>query len=157
MIILSIDSGIEKTGYAIFKKDKSYKYLSSGLIKTDKNDPITVRIKEIYNKVKSLIIKYKPNTIVLEQVFFFRNQKTAIKIGQTQGAIILIAGQYNISLNFLTPLQIKLAVTGYGQADKKAVKKMVELTLNKKVKIIDDDQSDAIACGLTYCILNKNI
>lgn len=159
MIILSIDSGIEKTGYAFFDKNKKYKenfkYVTSGLITTSKKETIAVRINQIYDQTKTLIQKYKPNKLILEQIFFFKNQKTAIKVSQTQGVLLLLGAQYNLPIEFLTPLQIKLTVTGYGHADKKAVRKMIDLILNNKIKIIDDDQSDAIAGGLAYCLLNK--
>ncbi len=94
--------------------------------------------------------------IVLERLFFFRNQKTVITISQAQGVILLLAAQNNIPVEFLTPLQIKSIITGYGKADKKAVQKMISLTL-KIPDITQDDESDAVACGLAYCYLNKNL
>jgi len=158
MIILSIDSGLEKTGFSIFKKNHNEFALNySGLIKTNKNKKIENRIATIYNRLNDIIKKYKPKKIIIEQIFFFKNQKTAISIGQTQGAIMLLAAQNNISVEFLTPLQIKQIITGYGLADKIAVRKMVELTLKISKKIKEDDEIDAIACGLAYCYLNKSI
>ena len=158
MIILSIDSGLEKTGFSIFKKNHNEFALNySGLIKTNKNKKIENRIATIYNRLNDIIKKYKPKKIIIEQIFFFKNQKTAISIGQTQGAIMLLAAQNNISVEFLTPLQIKQIITGYGLADKIAVRKMVELTLKISKKMKEDDEIDAIACGLAYCYLNKSI
>lgn len=157
MIILAIDSGVEKTGFSIFnKKSKTFKYIVSGLIKTNKQIKYEKRVGEIYKRLNDVVKKYKPNKIILEQLFFFRNQKTAIQIGQTQGVIILLAAQNNISLEFLTPLQIKQTVTGYGLSDKKSVRKMVELTVKLNKKIKEDDEIDAIACGLAYCYLHQN-
>jgi len=147
MIILSIDSGIERTGYAVFKNKK---YVSSALIKTSKNKSTEIRLEEIYSQLKIVFKKYKPEILVVEQLFFFKNQKTFIRVAQTQGVALLLAAQNKIKVEFLTPLQIKQTVTGYGQADKKSVQKMLKLELQIDIK--QDDESDAIACGYAYSI-----
>lgn len=150
MTILSIDSGIERTGYAIFK-DK--KYVTSALIKTSKTLTTENRLIEIYEKLAEIMSKYKPDVMVLEQLLFFKNQKTFIRVAQAQGIVMLLAAQNKIKVEFLTPLQIKQIVTGYGQADKIAVQKMIRLTTNIDIK--QDDEADAVACGLAYQILNR--
>src|SRR3989338_1630227 len=156
MIVLSVDSGIEKTGFSLFSKsNSSIDYKISGLIFTSKDFKIEKRFKIIYDILRKTVRKYKPDKIILERLFFFRNQKTVISIGQVQGVVMLLASQYNIPLEFLTPLQIKQAVTGYGQADKQSVRKMLELTLKLRKKIKEDDEIDAIACGLAYCYINR--
>jgi len=149
MIILSIDSGIEKTGYAVFK-DK--KYLTSALIKTSKNNLTELRLKEIFNQLKKVIKKHKPEVIILEQLFFFKNQKTAIRVSQAQGVILLLAAENKIKVEYLTPLQIKQIITGYGKADKKAVQKMIKLETG--ININQDDEADAVAIGLAWNILH---
>ncbi len=145
MTIFSIDSGIERTGYAIFK-DK--KYVTSALVKTSKNKPTEIRLEEIYSKLKEVFKKYKPDVMVLEQLLFFKNQKTFIRVAQAQGIVMLLAAQNKIKVEFLTPLQIKQIITGYGQADKKSVQKMIRLTTEIDIK--QDDEADAVACGLAY-------
>jgi len=120
MIILSIDSGIEKTGYAIFKNKN---YVSSALIKTSKNETTEIRLQKIYLELKKVIKKHSPDKIIIEQLFFFKNQKTAIKVSQSQGVVLLLAAQNKITVDYLTPLQIKQAITGYRQADKNRFKK----------------------------------
>src|SRR3989339_7801 len=149
MTILSIDSGIERTGYAIFK-DK--KYVTSALIKTSKNLTTELRLIEIYNKLKEIMKKYKPHIMVLEQLLFFKNQKTFIRVAQAQGIVMLLAAQNKIKVEFLTPLQIKQIITGYGQADKKSVQKMIKLTTG--IVLTQDDEADAVACGLAYTYLH---
>lgn len=149
MTILSIDSGIERTGFAIFK-DK--KYVCSALIKTSKSLTTEKRLIEIYNKLKEIMKKYNPEVMVLEQLLFFKNQKTFIRVAQAQGIVMLLAAQNNIKVEFLTPLQIKQIVTGYGQADKSAVQKMIRLTTDIDIK--QDDEADAVACGLAYIYLH---
>ncbi len=161
MIILSIDSGLERTGFAIFDKldDQAgeFKYISSGLIKTSSKKTTSERILELYNELYQVVNSTNPHVIVIEQLFFFKNQKTIVPVSQAQGIILLIAAQKNITAEFLTPLQIKSIVTGYGQSDKKSVQKMLKLTLHLDREIKQDDQADAIACGLAYCYLNKNL
>ena len=115
------------------------------------------RIKAIYDRLNDVVKKYKPKKVVLERLFFFSNQKTVIAIGQTQGVILLLAAQNTISVEFVTPLQIKQVVTGYGRADKQSVRKMIGMTLKINKKIKEDDEIDAIACGLAYCYLNNSV
>lgn len=149
MTILSIDSGIERTGYAIFK-DK--KYVTSALIKTSKSLSTEKRLIAIFNKLKEIMKKYNPDVMVLEQLLFFKNQKTFIRVAQAQGIVMLLAAQNKIKVEFLTPLQIKQIITGYGQADKKSVQKMIKLTT--EIEISQDDEADAVACGLAYIYLH---
>lgn len=159
MIILSIDPGIEKVGYAFFNnKDKSqFKLLQSGLIKTKKSLSTQERIFNICEELNSLITKFSPKKIILEKIFFFKNQKTIISVAQFQGAVLYMAKKKKILCDFLTPLQIKEIITGYGNSDKKNVEKMIRLTFSLNNKKIEDDEIDAIACGLAYCYLNKNL
>lgn len=158
MKLLAIDPGFEKVGYSIFEtktKEFPFKYITSGLIKTSKTLQHRKRLEHIFEELKLLIDEFKIESVVMEQLFFFKNAKTVINVAQAQGVIELLAATNNIELTYLTPLQIKEIITGYGKADKQAVKKMLDLTLQQDIKVEDDDQSDAIACGLAYCFLNK--
>lgn len=159
MNILAIDPGIEKVGYSVFEKNDSgstsFKYLTSGLIKTSKSLTQAKRLQHIYEELTEYIKEFKIESIAMEQLFFFKNAKTVISVAQAQGVIELLAATSNIPLIYLTPLQIKEIITGYGRSDKKAVRKMIDLTLKEEIKILDDDQSDAIACGLAYCYLKN--
>jgi crossover junction endodeoxyribonuclease RuvC len=159
MVILSIDPGIERIGYAVFHKQPKFKYdyQTSGLIKTDKKLELKTRLYEIYTQLKSLVDTHRPDMIVLEQLFFFKNAKTVVQVSQAQGVILLLAAQENLHLEFLTPLQIKSIITGYGNADKKAMQKMVSLLMPELASIKQDDQVDAIACGLAFCHLRSDL
>ncbi len=150
MTILSIDSGIERTGYAIFKNKK---YVTSALIKTAKSDSTEKRLEKIYLELKAVVKIQQPGKIVMERLFFFKNQKTAILVSQAQGVCLLLAAQNNIAVDYLTPLQIKQIITGYGQADKKSVQKMIKLEMGIDIK--QDDEADAVACGMAYILINK--
>lgn len=159
MIILSIDSGIEKTGFSLFEKNNKlkngYKYITSDLIFTSKIEKSENRLKKIYDELFIIFLQYKPDILVLEQLFFFKNLKTAIVVAQAQGIVMLLAAKNKIPIEFLTPLEIKQTITGYGRADKKSVQKMLNLLLGQEVTFKNDDVADAIACGLAYCYLNK--
>lgn len=156
MIILAVDPGFDKLGYAFFELKrhplKKHKLLISGLIKSNPKDKIEKRLFFIYKKLSSLIKEFQPQSIILEQIFFLKNKKTVIQVSQAQGIVLLLAGIYNIETKFITPLQIKQTITGYGRSDKKSVQKMITLT-EKISPSKQDDEMDAIACGLAYCYL----
>jgi crossover junction endodeoxyribonuclease RuvC len=153
MKILSIDSGVEKTGYAVFENNT---YLTSGLIKTDKSLSLPERLSMIHRFLEQIINKHQPEVIILEQIFFFRNKKTIVSVSQSQGVILFLASQKKIRVEYLTPLQIKQAITGYGRADKKSLQKMLSFQGNIALEKKDDDETDAIACALAYYYLHKN-
>jgi len=157
MNILSIDSGVERTGFCVFRSQGSDPlYVTSGLIKTSKLESIEIRLKKIYSEIKKILEDRKISLVILEQLFFFKNQKTVIKVSQAQGVILLLAAQNNIPVEFLTPLQIKQSITGYGQADKKSIQKMLSFFLKLDKKFTQDDEADAVACGLAYCFRNRH-
>lgn len=159
MNLLAIDPGVEKVGYSIFEKKVNgtvtFKYVASGLIKTSKSLEQGKRLEHIFHELTLLVDEHMIKNIVMERLFFFKNAKTIISVAQAQGVIELLAATKKLPLTYLTPLEIKEIITGYGRADKKAVRKMIDLTLKKEITIEDDDQSDAIACGLAYCYLNR--
>lgn len=158
MKVIAIDPGIEKVGYAILeKKTKNHsdmKYLTSGLIKTKRSDMPHNRLKYIDDQIKIYIDLHKPDHLVIEELFFFKNAKTVISVAQAQGVILCAAAQYGLPITSLTPLQIKQAITGYGNADKKAIYKMILLQLGESIAVADDDESDAIACGMAFLYRN---
>lgn len=159
MIIIGIDPGVERTGYAVFNKISSnnIKYVTSGLIHTKKTTLHEQRLLLIFESLHVLLKKYTPDRVVLEKIFFFKNQKTLIQVAQSQGIILLIGAQFGLPVTFLTPLQIKQTITGYGQSDKKGVQKMLGLTLGLKDEVKQDDQADAIACAYAYCCVNQDL
>ena len=161
MIILGIDPGFDKVGYSIFDKspkgNANFTYITSDLIKTDKKDLHEKRLEQIFITLGEIIKQYKPVKIVVEQLFMFKNQKTVIQVAQAIGVIELVAAIHNVAIERLTPLQIKEIVTGNGAADKIAVRKMVEMTIKEKIIFKDDDQADAVACGLAFCFLNESL
>lgn len=158
MIILSIDPGVERVGFAVFKKDEAeIKLLESDTIITSKLKTQSERILCISKVLGKIVKKRNPDHIVMERLFFFKNEKTVISVAQAQGAILLLAAQYKIPVYYLTPPQIKLAITGYGNADKTAMKKMIELQIKLSKKKRLDDEIDAIGCGYTFCVSTNSL
>ena len=149
MIIMGIDPGTAATGFGFIKKlpDK-LKIIDYGCIRTEAKFSTAERLKKIDQQLTKLIRKYKPERIAVEDIFFFKNLKTAVKVSQARGVILARAAQPKVSVIEYTPLQIKQAVTGYGRADKKQVQKMVQVILNLKEIPQPDDAADALATAI---------
>jgi crossover junction endodeoxyribonuclease RuvC len=155
-IILGIDPGYDRVGWAIgTTQGKQWLSISYGVIQTDKTAPLTERYRSLADQLAVLIKTYSPRIAVIESLFFFKNQKTALKVSEARGVIIKTCLAHQLKLAEFTPLQIKQAVTGYGRADKKSVEKMVRLQLKLTDKKIVDDAIDALAIMLTYNVQNK--
>ncbi|MCS7093410.1 MAG: crossover junction endodeoxyribonuclease RuvC [Patescibacteria group bacterium] len=152
MKILAIDSGLERTGIALINEDK---LVFSSLIETHKKNKLEERIRTVYRRLEKIIQEYEPEVLVMESLFLFKNKKTIISVSQVQGAVLLLAAQKGIKVEFLTPLQIKQALCGFGRADKKSIQKIIRLEF--KVNVRQDDQADAVACGLAYRLLNRSL
>jgi len=153
MRILAIDPGYERLGLAILEKDRKTgkeTWVYSETFKTLSVDEFVDRLHSIGNHVASIIDIYKPEKCAIENLFLSNNQKTAMRVSETRGALLLVAKQGGLEVHEFTPLQIKTAVGGHGKADKKSVIDMTQ----KLIKIPDgkrlDDEYDAIACGLTF-------
>jgi len=149
MTILGIDPGTAITGYGIIKKSPSkLKVIDYGCIKTEAKFSTAERLAKIDKQLAKLIRKYKPQKIAVEDIFFFKNLKTVVKVSQARGVILARAAQMKASIMEYTPLQVKQAVTSYGRADKSQVQKMVKLLLNLKEIPKPDDAADALAVAI---------
>ncbi len=161
MNVLGIDSGIERVGWAVFDRNErdtqKSVYVASGLIKTPSKNSVSDRLLQIYDELEVIIEAHDVDEVAMEQLFFFKNQKTVIPVAQAQGAILTLCGKRGLPLVFLTPLQIKQIITGYGTADKLAVQKMLGIILKLEAELKQDDQADAIACALAYCYQNRSL
>lgn len=157
MIIIGIDPGTAITGYGIIKKSKkTLNCLDYGSITTAPSQIMPERLKRLNDELNKLIKKYKPKALIVENVYFFKNLKTAFPVSQAKGVILLTAAQNKLPVYEFTPLQIKMAITGYGRADKKQVQKMVKILLNLKEIPKPDDAADALAAAICYIGSIKN-
>ena len=125
--------------------------LTSGSIQTDKSLNDSKRLLEIYNDLSKIVEKYKPDCASVEQLFFFKNQKTVIPVAEARGVILTVLEKYNIPTFSYTPMEVKQVLTGYGRAEKKEVEQMVKLTLNTESLPKLDDTIDAIAIAICHC------
>lgn len=151
MIILGIDPGTATTGYGVIeKKKKSVKFIACGCIKTSSKLSDEKRLSIIHKDLKKLIKKYKPNQIAVEKLYFGDNAKTAMVVGQARGVILLGAAQAKLPVSEYTPLQVKIAITGYGRAEKKQIQRMVKVLLNLKKIPRPDDAADAVAVAICH-------
>lgn len=150
MNIISIDPGYERLGIALIEKSKPKDtLLYSDCFKTPAEDDFEDRLFAIGSEVERLIKKYKPQAMALEKLFFNTNQKTAMHVAEVRGALMYIAKKHTLTLFEYTPLQIKNAVTGHGQSDKKQIMTMLPHLIDISKDIQHDDEYDAIAVGLT--------
>ena len=157
MIILGIDPGTAHTGFGVINKIQNpksktqnrLKCLDYGLIQTNPGSPAAERLKILYNELNKLIRKHKPKILAVENVYFFKNLKTAMPVSQAKGVILLAAAKKKIPVYEFTPLQVKMTITGYGRAEKKQVQKMIKVLLNLKEIPRPDDAADAL--GVAIC------
>jgi len=149
MTIIGIDPGTATTGFGVIQKLKvRCEVLNYGAITTSPSTPSEERLEKIYRKISKLLKKYKPDLLVIEKVFFFKNLKTALPVSEARGVILLAGAKSKVKIKELTPLEIKMGVCGYGRAKKSQVQRMVQEILNIKEKIKPDDAADALAAAL---------
>lgn len=150
MKILGIDPGTGRLGWAVIEKEKgNLTLVDCGCIETSANTTLEIRLELIYDTLCEMIKKYKPQVASVEDLFFFKNQKTVISVAGARGVVLLACQKNKLKIKSYTPLQIKSSITGYGTADKKQVEFMVKQTLKIKELKQLDDTVDAIAAALT--------
>ena len=153
MIILGIDPGTATTGYGVIENNQSkLKAIDYGCILTDKKFKMPERLDFLGEELKKIIKKYKPQAMAVEELFFFKNAKTIITVGQARGVILFvgknIGKKTELGIYEYTPLQVKQAVVGYGHADKKQVQQMVKAILGLNEVPKPDDAADALAVAI---------
>jgi len=149
MIILGIDPGKAKLGWGIVEAGiGDLKCIDYGVIETSKELDDPERLKIIFNEMNSLIRRFKPDALAVETLYFFKNRKTAIGVAQSRGVVLLSGAKKKLPLYEFTPLQAKMAITGYGRAEKKQVQEMVKKLLYMKDIPRPDDAADALAMAI---------
>jgi crossover junction endodeoxyribonuclease RuvC len=150
MRVLAIDPGYDRLGVAVLEHGTSSEVLChSACILTDKSSELVDRLYIIGDAVASLITTYEPDCVAIENLFFNKNQKTAIGVAQVRGICIYLAKAAGCQVVEYGPQEIKIAVTGYGKSDKPAVIAMVTRLISNAPADALDDEYDAIAVGIT--------
>lgn len=157
MLILGLDPGTATTGYGLVKVvNGNYEAIDYGLIETDKNGSPGKRLQIIHRRILEIFKKYKPDVMAMERLFFATNAKTAIRVGQAQGILLLAAAKNEAEVFEYAPGTIKKVVAGSGRADKRLVQKAVRKVLGAgvrskpKKKTHFDNEADALAVALCH-------
>ena len=150
MRIIAIDPGYERLGIAVLQKTKKEELLFSECFKTKATLPFVERLELVGREVARVIAEWQPEALSIENLFIETNQKTAMRVAEVRGAILYQARLSGLAIYEYTPLQIKVATTGYGKATKDQVTHMVQKLVSGAEAITQDDQMDAIAIGLTH-------
>lgn len=148
--IMGIDPGIAIVGYGVIDQvGNRLKPVDYGSIQTEAGLPTATRLKQIYDAATTLFSHFKPEVVAIEKLFFNRNVTTAFTVGQARGVIMLAAEEAGAAITEYTPLQVKMAVVGYGQAQKRQIQEMVKTLLKLPDIPKPDDVADAL--GVAIC------
>lgn len=151
MRILGIDPGTGILGFGVIDVEKGKpRLVDGGVIRTPVKEDDAIRLQTIYEELTDIIENTKPTIMSVEKLFFARNVTTAMTVAQARGVVLLCGQQAGMEIHEYTPMQIKLAVTGYGKADKKQMQEMVRVILGLETIPKPDDAADAIAAALTH-------
>lgn len=148
MIAIGIDPGTRRVGYGVVESDgRNTTLIEAGILPILSADDASA-LDETKKGIDALVAKHRPDIAAVERIFFSKNTKTAIAVAQARGVILLALRERGMRVKEYTPNEVKLGVTGYGMADKKAVLKMVRLILNEPGLSVIDDASDALALAI---------
>lgn len=151
MRVLGVDPGTLTSGYGIVAEedDKLFHVVSGGISPSAKH-PFPKRLKKIYEELEKIIEKYRPQVVVVEDLFVSKNMKSALKLGHARGVAILAAMNANLPVFEYAPLEVKQAVVGNGKAEKKQVQMMVKILLNLSKAPHPADAADALAAAICH-------
>ncbi|MGB4800161.1 MAG: crossover junction endodeoxyribonuclease RuvC [Candidatus Saccharimonadales bacterium] len=156
MRILGIDPGTGILGFGVIEVAGGKESLvDAGVIRTPVHEDDAVRLQTIFEELSDIIVQTHPTHMSVEKLFFARNVTTAITVAQARGVVLLAGKQANLEIYEYTPLQIKMAITGYGRADKKQMQEMVRIHLGLTEVPKPDDCADALAAALTHAQSRK--
>jgi len=129
--------------------------LACGCLETEANSVAAKRLAILHEGLVKILDEFKPEVVAIEDLFFFKNAKTVIKVAEARGMVLTLMTLRGMEVFNYTPLQVKQTITGYGRAEKQQVELMVKSMLKIKVAIKPDDAADAVAIGLTHLIFNQ--
>ncbi len=158
MRVLGIDPGTGRLGWALVEGNRSKQtLLVCGCFETAVKEVAAKRLAEISYFVEELVDKYKPDEAAVEDLFFFKNAKTVIRVSESRGVVVAGIARAKIPVFDYTPLQVKQTVTGYGRAEKAQVQKMIKALLHLEAVPKPDDAADAVAVGVTHLLFNRKL
>jgi crossover junction endodeoxyribonuclease RuvC len=157
-MILGIDPGLENTGWGVINYElriNTYELIKCGVIKTSNKDSSVDRLGVIYQELEKIIKKYRVTEMAIETLFFAKNAKSAIKVSEAIGVIKICGKKNGLEVAEYTPLQVKMALVGYGRAEKEQVEIMVRNELKLEKTISPSHAADAVAVALTHAFTMK--
>jgi crossover junction endodeoxyribonuclease RuvC len=151
VLVLGIDPGTAITGYGlVHEDDEGLALIRCGVITTPADQPLPQRLQTIYRGLAAIIGQHQPDQVAVEELFFSRNVRTALSVGQARGVVLLAAAEAGLPLHEYKPLEVKQAITGYGGADKRQIQEMVRLLLRLEQVPEPDDAADAVAVAVCH-------
>jgi crossover junction endodeoxyribonuclease RuvC len=157
MLVIGIDPGTASTGYGLIRQlsNGQLQLIDYGLISTAAGQPLSTRLLDLYTSLTDVLKKYQPDFAAVEKLFFQRNVSTALMVGQARGVAMLTMAIADIPVDEYTPSEVKLAVSGYGNADKQQMQAMVKTLLTMDHLPKPDDAADALAVAICHCHSQK--
>jgi len=151
VLVLGIDPGTAITGYGLVREDdEGLALVECGVITTPAEHPLPQRLQAIYHGLAAIIDQHRPDQAAVEELFFSRNVRTALSVGQARGVVLLAAAEAGLPLHEYKPLEVKQTVAGYGGADKRQVQEMVRMLLQLEQVPEPDDAADAVAVAVCH-------
>ncbi len=152
MMVIGLDPGSAITGYGILTEnaDHSLSLIEYGVLRTGADLPQAERLQVIYEGLNQILVLHRPESGAVESLFFQKNVRTAFLVGQARGVLLLALAQSGIPVAEYNPMEVKLAVAGYGKADKNQVQQMVKMLLGLKDIPRPDDAADALAVAICH-------
>ncbi len=151
MIVLGVDPGTAITGFGVVRAaGDRLSLVAHGAITTAADQALAERLRTIHEAITALIARHRPEAMAVEEVFFGRNARTALSVGQARGVILLAAAQAGVPVFAYTPTAVKQAIVGYGGAEKRQVQEMVRMLLATSEVLRPDDVADAVAVAVCH-------
>jgi len=152
MLVIGVDPGTAITGYGLIKEndDGSLSVVDYGVVLTSADLSMPRRLLELYQRLREILLLHRPHSAAVEKLFFQRNTRTALSVGQGRGVALLALAEAEVEVAEYTPLEVKQAVTGYGGADKSQVQAMVRALLGLEQIPSPDDAADALAVAICH-------
>ena len=156
MFVLGIDPGLTRCGYGLldWRGPNKVRAVSAGVVRTDRENDLPQRLATLHVEITSLVEEYRPDVLAIERVLFQVNVSTAMAVGQASGVIMAAGATAGCDVHQYSPNEIKLAVTGYGNADKQQVERMVRAQLDLEVELRPVDAADAVAVALCHTAIH---
>jgi crossover junction endodeoxyribonuclease RuvC len=151
MLVLGLDPGLATMGYGLVEGDGyTLDLVTYGVVRTPAKTPLAERLMQLHRDLSAIIVQYHPDVAAVEELFFSTNARTAIVVGEARGVVLLTLAEAGLPIAEYTPLQVKQAITGYGQADKPQMQQMVRLLLGLSDVPHPDDAADALAVSICH-------